>query len=252
MPLLKLISPNAIGYINGEGVSPMCGRFFFFGDKDAVQMGFPQLVVPPELGPRYNIAPSQPVAVIANTDSQRLDHFLWGLVPSWAKDPGIGNRLINARAETLAEKPAFRAALRRRRCLILADGFYEWYQSPEGRTKIPMVFQLHPSGLFAFAGLWEVWLSPDGSELYTCTIITTSANDFVAPYHQRMPLILPPSSYAAWLDPCEHSPQELAHLLAPLPAEAMAAYPVSTAVNSARVDTPNCVEPVGEIITFGK
>lgn len=228
----------------------MCGRFFFYGDGEAVQVDFPELIVPPELGPRYNIAPSQPVAVIANTGEQVLDHFLWGLVPSWAKDPGIGNRLINARAETLAEKPAFRAAYRRRRCLILADGFYEWYQSLEQRAKIPMAFHLHPPHLFAFAGLWKVWQSPDGSVIYSCTIITTSANAFVAPYHQRMPVILPPSAYAEWLDPHERSPQELAHLLAPLPPEVMAAYPVSTVVNNARVDTPKCLEPAGEVITF--
>ncbi len=228
----------------------MCGRFFFFGDREAVQLEFPQLVVPSQLGPRYNIAPGQPVAVIANIGEQQLDHFLWGLVPSWAKDPGMGNRLINARAETLAEKPAFRAALRRRRCLIPADGFYEWYQPRAQHTKIPMVFQLHPARLFAFAGLWEVWQAPDGSVLYTCTIVTTSANAFVAPYHQRMPLILPPTSYAAWLDPCERSPQELAQLLTPLSPEEMAAYPVSTAVNNAKVDAPICLEPVGTVITF--
>ncbi|HEY3379472.1 MAG TPA: SOS response-associated peptidase [Armatimonadota bacterium] len=220
----------------------MCGRFYFYSDSDAVRASFPQLVIPHELGPRYNIAPSQPVAVIANTGKNRLDHFVWGLVPSWAKDPGIGNRLINARAETLAEKPSYRTAYRRRRCLILADGFYEWYQPRSQRAKIPMAFHLHPQRLFAFAGLWDVWHSPDGSEIYSCTIITTSANEFVAPYHQRMPVILQPSDYKEWLAPAECAPKELEHLLLPLPPEQMAAFPVSTLVNSATVDSPMCLE----------
>ena len=221
----------------------MCGRFYFLGDDDAVQHAFPELVIPHKLAPRYNIAPGQPVAVIANTGAMLLDHFLWGLVPSWAKDPSIGRRLINARAETLAEKPTFRAALRRRRCLILADGFYEWYQPLDQLAKVPLAFHLQPRRLFTFAGLWEVWLSPDGSELYTCTIITTSANAFIAPYHQRMPVILDPAAYAAWLAPEERSPQELAHLLNPLPPDQLAAYPVSTLVNNARIDSPACLEP---------
>lgn len=228
----------------------MCGRFFFYGNNEAVQAAFPDLAIPYPLGPRYNIAPGQPVAVIPNTPNLRLDHFLWGLVPSWAKDPGIGGRLINARAETLAEKPAFRAAYRRRRCLILADGFYEWYQLLDRREKTPLAFQPHPPRLCAFAGLWEVWYAPDGSELFTVTIVTTAANAFMAPYHQRMPVILDPSTYAAWLDPDERAPEELAHLLQPLPPAWLEAFPVSTVVNSARIDAPTCVEPVGETIVY--
>lgn len=224
----------------------MCGRFYFLGDNDAVQVAFPELTVPHPLGPRYNIAPGQPVAVIANTGDMYLDHFLWGLVPSWAKDPGIAARMINARAETLAEKPAFRAAFRRRRCLILADGFYEWYQSPDAAARLPLAFHLRPRRLFAFAGIWEVWHAPDGSVLYTCAIITTAANAFVAPYHARMPVILAPDKYAAWLDPAERTPGELASLLHPLPVGGLSAYPVSTLVNNARIDTPACLEPAGD------
>lgn len=230
----------------------MCGRFFFYGDGEAIGEAFPDLVVPHPLAPRYNIAPGQPVAVIPNTRELKLDHFLWGLVPSWAKDPGIRNRLINARAETVAEKPAFRAALRRRRCLILADGFYEWFQPAGERAKTPLAFQTHPPRLFAFAGLWEVWYAPDGSELITVAIITTAANEFIAPYHQRMPLILSPADYAAWLDPEECAPQELSHLLQPPPPELLEAFPVSPLVNNARIDAPACLEPAGEIIVYPK
>ncbi|HEY3375953.1 MAG TPA: SOS response-associated peptidase [Armatimonadota bacterium] len=228
----------------------MCGRFYFFGNSAAIQEVLPGLDIPHPIAPRYNIAPGQPVAVIPNTPTLRLDHFLWGLVPSWAKEPGIGMRLINARAETLAEKPAFRAALRRRRCLILADGFYEWFQPPEQRAKIPLAFRLHPPRLFAFAGLWEVWQSPDGGELYTVTIITTAANAFISQFHQRMPVILEPADYAAWLDPEERTPREMIRLLSPLAPERLEAFPVSPIVNNARIDQPVCLEPVGEVISY--
>lgn len=228
----------------------MCGRFFFFGNNEAIQIAFPDLAAPHPLAPRYNIAPGQPVAVIPNTLERRLDHFVWGLVPSWAKEVSIGNRMINARAESLAEKPSFRAAYRRRRCLIPADGFYEWYQPAGQRTKTPLAFRHHPPRLFAFAGLWEVWSAPDGGELFTATIITTAANAFVSPFHQRMPLILAPSSYTAWLTPDECAPAALAPLLQPLPPDWLEAFPVSPLVNNARIDEPACLEPVGEVISF--
>ncbi len=229
----------------------MCGRFFFFGDGEAVQMSFPELELPPvAMAPRYNIAPRQPVAVIANSDAGKLDHFLWGLVPSWAKDPGIGNRLLNAHAETLAEKPAFRTALRRRRCLILADGFYEWYLPTEQHDKIPLLFQLRPPRLFAFAGLWEVWQSSDGSILLLLR----------HHHHRRQRLDRPLSSAHAGHPPAIllrrlARPQRMLARGAAAPAgaaspEEMEAYPVSTMVNNARVDAPECIEPVGEVITF--
>lgn len=195
----------------------MCRRFYFLGDNAAVQRRFPQLLVPHPLAPRYNIAPQQPVAVISNTNRNYLDHFLWGLVPSWAKEPGIGNRMTNVPAELLTEKPTFRTAFRRRRCLLPADGFYGQ------RAGIPVAFHLNPPSLFAFAGIWDVWYSPDGSEIFSCAIVTTNANAVVAPYSKRMPVILDPASYETLLRPSECSPKMLEHVLVPYPASLMAA-----------------------------
>ena len=230
----------------------MCGRFFLTANIASIQESFPGLELPeaPDaLPPRYNIAPTQPVAVIANTREKRLDYFVWGLVPVWAKDPGMAGRLINARVETLAEKPTFRAPLRRRRCLIPADGFYEWYQPPGAKTRSPLAFRLRSGKPFAFAGLWEVWLSPDGSELRSCTIITTAANALIARFHTRMPIILDPANYADWLTVDEEAPAALLPLLTPIPATQLRAYPVSPLVNNARIDSPTCIEPVGPEIT---
>ncbi len=222
----------------------MCGRFTLTADLNAVQEAFPWMYVPEGLQPRYNIAPTQPVAVVANDGKNRLDYFTWGLVPSWAKDPEIGSRMINARAETLAEKPSFRNAFRRRRCLVLADGFYEWRASADSKRKTPMYIQLASGKPFAFAGLWEVWNGPDGSQILSCTIITTSPNALMEPIHNRMPVILPPEAYPLWLLPGEQDPARLASLLAPYPAEGMHAYPVSTLVNSPANDLPACIAPV--------
>lgn len=227
----------------------MCGRFFLFSDDETLQTALPGISVPEGLPPRYNIAPGQPVAVVPNAPQREMDFFLWGLVPSWAKDPGIGNRLINARAETVAEKPSFRAALRRRRCLILADGFFEWYQEPGAKAKTPLVFQLASGLPFAFAGLWEVWYAPDGSELRSCTIITTEANALIAPYHARMPVILHPADFAAWLNPEEVPPATLTPLLRPYPPEQMLAYPVSTLVNNIKFNSPDCIKATGLFIS---
>jgi putative SOS response-associated peptidase YedK len=194
--------------------------------------------------PRYNIAPTQLIATVANNNREELDLFRWGLVPSWAKDAAIGNRLINARAETLAEKPSFRAAYRRRRCLILADGFYEWQANPLGGAKTPYLVRLESGGPFAFAGLWEIWSAPDGSRLLSCTIITTRPNELVAPIHKRMPVILPPEAYDRWLSAEEEPSERLQPLLGPYPAEEMVAYPVSRVVNNPANDIPECVIPV--------
>ncbi len=226
----------------------MCGRFTLWADLQQLAQAFPWVQMPDDpaaITPRYNIAPTQPVAVVANTGENHLDYFVWGLIPSWAKDPSIGNRMINARGETLAEKPAFRAAYRRRRCLILADGFYEWQQGP-GRTKIPHYIHLKSGEPFAFAGLWETWNSPLGDTILSCTIITTDANERLASLHHRMPVILPESAYERWLDPSERQPAELDDLIAPYPAEEMDAYPVSTVVNSPANDVPECVAPLTE------
>ena len=221
----------------------MCGRFTLFLDPDELRQEMPWLDVPDQITPRYNIAPSQPVAVVANDGKNRLDYFVWGLVPSWAKDPAIGNRMINARAETVTEKPSFRNAFRRRRCLILANGFYEWKQDPAGKGKIPMYIQLNSGKPFALAGLWEIWNSPDGSNLLSCTIITTQPNELMQPIHNRMPVILPASAYPTWLQPGEVDTRPLQALLAPYPAEEMVARPVSRAVNNPANDSPECITP---------
>jgi len=221
----------------------MCGRFSLTTNKKQLTEAFAGFEPPAELTPRYNIAPSQPVAVVANTGENRVDFFLWGLIPSWAKDPKIGNRMINARSETLAEKPSFKAAYKRRRCLILADGFYEWRKNPD-KTKTPMYVQLESQEPFAFAGLWESWYSTEGDNILSCTIITTQPNDFMANIHNRMPVILPRRAYDQWLDPSEQRPDQLQSLLAPYPAEEMTAYPVSTLVNNPQNDAPDCINPL--------
>jgi putative SOS response-associated peptidase YedK len=221
----------------------MCGRFTLTADINALQTSFPWLNIPPEITPRFNIAPTQPVAVVPNDGKNKLDFFNWGLIPSWAKDPQIGNRMINARAETLAEKPSYRTAFRRRRCLVLADGFYEWQQTG-GKSKIPMYIRLASGSPFAFAGLWEIWNSTDGSNILSCTIITTQPNELMQKIHNRMPVILPSDAYSLWLDPGEQDPTRLSNLLQPYPASEMNAYPVSTLVNSPSNDNPQCIVPV--------
>jgi putative SOS response-associated peptidase YedK len=222
----------------------MCGRFTLTVDPAQLQDAFPGVDIGPGPAPRYNIAPTQPVAVIANNASDKLDYFVWGLIPSWAKDPEIGSRLINARADTLAEKPSFRSAYRRRRCLIPASGFYEWKPEPGSKSKTPMYITLATGKPFAFAGLWEFWQSPDGSQVLSCTIITTEPNELMAEIHNRMPVILPAEAYSLWLDPNERRPDELDGLLKPYPAAEMVAYPVSRQVNSPQNDTAELILPV--------
>jgi putative SOS response-associated peptidase YedK len=226
----------------------MCGRYSLTKLENLLRQFtflrfFPAPVPDP---PRYNIAPSQSILVIANNHPDRLEHFRWGLIPSWAKDPSIGSRLINARAETLAEKPVFRTALRRRRCLVPADGFFEWRVGP-GKTKTPMYIHLKSRELFAFAGLWDVWHSPDGSEVHSCTLITGVPNELVKPIHDRMPVILPKEAYEKWLDPMEQEPDALRDLFASYPASQMEAFAVSRAVNSAKNDSPQCIEPASPV-----
>jgi len=221
----------------------MCGRFTLTADVNALQGAFPWLNVPPELQPRYNIAPSQPVAVVPNDGKRRLDFYTWGLIPSWAKDPSLGSRMINARAETLAEKPSFRNSFKRRRCLILADGFYEWRQEAQSQPKTPMYIRLEAGEPFAFAGLWDQWNAPDGSTILSCTIITTQPNSLVEKIHNRMPVILPAGAHSAWLEPGEQNPAELSRWLVPYPAAEMMAYPVSRRVNSPGNDSPDMILP---------
>jgi putative SOS response-associated peptidase YedK len=225
----------------------MCGRFTLTVDPADLQDAFPQLIFPEKYAPRFNISPTQPILAIPNDSKNIADFFVWGLIPSWAKDPSIGSRMINARAETLAEKPSFRAGLKYHRCLILADGFYEWKSQPGTKTKLPHFFHLKSGKPFAFAGLWETWQSPDGSSVKSTTIITTAPNELMAPIHNRMPLILPPDAYAQWLDPAARTYESLQHLLVSYPAEEMTAHPVSTLVNSPANDRADCVVPVNDL-----
>ncbi|MBS1250729.1 MAG: putative SOS response-associated peptidase YedK [Chloroflexi bacterium] len=222
----------------------MCGRFTLAVSPEELQAAFPNFHIPPDLPPSYNIAPGQPVPVLPNTREKKLTFHKWGLVPSWAKDKNFGGyNLINARGETVAEKASFRAAYRRRRCLIPADGFYEWRKEPSQRGKTPYYIYLKNKNPFAFAGLWEIWHSPYGDELHSCCIITTKPNEVVKPIHNRMPVILAPEEYPLWLASEEKSPQELQLLLDPYPAGKMAAHPVSTFVNSPRNNSAKCVQP---------
>jgi putative SOS response-associated peptidase YedK len=227
----------------------MCGRFTLTADADTLREAFalgessaPTLA---QLIPRYNIAPSQPVAVVvADSDGARkLEFFKWGLIPSWAKDPKIGYKMINARAETLAEKASFRAALKKRRCLVLADGFYEWKK--DGKTKTPMHIQLKSGEPFAFAGLYEFWKPPDAEAFVkSCTLITTSPNSLMEKIHDRMPVILKPQAYDLWLTPGELSAEKSLPLLKPFAASQMKAARVSTLVNSPANDSPECIKPL--------
>ncbi len=220
----------------------MCGRYTLFR-LDQLLKNFPNLKFPADLHPHFNIAPTQAVLAIANNHPDRLEFFHWGLIPSWAKDPAIGNRMINARAETLAEKPAFKTALKRRRCLIPADGFYEW-RKDGGGGKTPMFIHLKSGEPFAFAGLWDVWHSPDGSEVPSVTIITTALNAVTKPIHDRMPAIVRAADYSRWLAPDEVEPDSLTDVFKPYPAKEMEAWPVSTRVNKPANDSRACVEKV--------
>ncbi|MDH4193605.1 MAG: SOS response-associated peptidase [Nitrospirota bacterium] len=221
----------------------MCGRFTRKENMRqlAELLG---LKVLPSLRSRYNIAPSQLVACV-RTNPESLERecveLQWGLVPSWAKDPSIGNKMINARAETVAEKPSFRKSFKQQRCLVLADGFYEWKR--EGKTKQPYYIRFKDHRLFAFAGLWERWEKQEPA-LETCALITTGPNALMEPIHNRMPVILPEQAYASWLNPGLNNTVYLSGLLEPYPAEEMEAYPVSPMVNNPRNDQPECMMPV--------
>ena len=222
----------------------MCGRFTLTVDPSDLQEAFADFTFPAKFAPRFNIAPSQPVLAIPNDAKNKADFFIWGLIPSWAKDPSIGNRLINARGETLAEKPSFRGALKYKRCLILADGFYEWKSQPGTKTKIPHYIFLQSRQPFAFAGLWDEWHAPEGGSIRSATIITIEPNELMAPIHNRMPVILPPSAYEQWLDPAPQTADRLLPLLKPFPAAEMSAHPVGTLVNSPANDRAELVVPV--------
>jgi len=224
----------------------MCGRTVVKAKVREYASMFDVLNVP-DLIPNYNVAPTHMVPVVrvkAEEKSREMVLLKWGLIPSWAKDPAIGSRMINARADTVAEKPAFRHAFRRRRCLMVTDGFYEW-QRTNGKRKQPYFIGMNDESPFAFAGLWERWGDDPFSEpIESCALITTDANDLVRPIHDRMPVILEPNDYEKWLDPEVEDTAELQELLVPLPAEHMKTYPVSTFVNKVEKNSPECFAPV--------
>ena len=221
----------------------MCGRFTLTVDPSELQEAFADYSFPPKFAPRFNIAPSQPVLAIPNDGRNAADFFVWGLIPSWSKDPTIGSRLINARGETIAEKPSFRGGFKYKRCLIVADGFYEWKSQPGTKIKIPHFIHMKDRMPFAFAGLWDEWHSPDGSSIRSCTIITTEPNELMAGIHDRMPVILNQRDYTIWLDIAPQTPERLLPLIKPFPADQMSAYPVSTMVNSPANDRAEPVVP---------
>ncbi|MFH1574977.1 MAG: SOS response-associated peptidase [Acidobacteriota bacterium] len=221
----------------------MCGRFSLVRDGTRLLASFPGFTFPDNPPQRYNIAPSLQVLAVPNDGSRAARAFEWGLIPFWAKDPKIGSRMINARCETLAEKPSFREAYKHRRCLIPADGFYEWRKENSGGRKTPMYVRLRSGLAFAFAGLWEFWRAPDGTSRQTCAIITSQPNALMAGIHDRMPVILSVEAYDAWLDPAPRSPGGPDPILVPFPAERMEAHPVSDHVNNPRNDSPECIRP---------
>ncbi|HEX6710095.1 MAG TPA: SOS response-associated peptidase [Rubrobacter sp.] len=216
----------------------MCGRYTLSTPAGRLAEEF-QLDAKVDFPPSYNVAPTQEVAaVLEEGGKRRLEMLRWGLVPSWADDPEIGARMINARSETAPQKPSFRSAFRSKRCLIPADGFYEWKREPGGKQ--PYYFHMHDGRPFAFAGLWERW--EKGGTLLSCAILTTRANSVLEGIHDRMPVILPPGSYDAWLDP-DADKEQLIDLMSPYPGDDLETYPVSRFVNSPRNNDERCIEP---------
>jgi len=230
----------------------MCGRFAAATPPDELPRYFAvHEVAESLLEPRYNVAPTDDVAVVVEReDTRRLDVFHWGFVPFWAKDPSVGNRMINARAEGLADSNAFRRAFERRRCIVPADGFYEWRKVPGQRKKQPLYITRRDGEPLALAALWEVWTPKDDAgdpqPLYSCTIITGEPNDLVAPVHDRMPVILPPGAWERWLARDYHDVDALAGLLTPAPAELLQMWAVPSDVSTVGNDGPHLIEPVPE------
>ena len=224
----------------------MCGRFTLITDIDSLQQRFSFQNGELTYQPRYNIAPTQPVLTVVHRGVNQDEFMRWGLIPSWAKDISVGARMINARSETVAEKPSFRRALQQRRCLVLADGFYEW--QGKGKAKISMYIALKTGHSFAMAGLWETWRDPLGEVIRSCTIITTAANEVLEPIHHRMPVILEEDQEAVWLDPDLTDADRLTGLLKPYPPDMVQAHRVSTLVNTPRNDSPQCLAPVDTLL----
>lgn len=228
----------------------MCGRYVQVSSPEllARRFGVHEVALPAAQAD-YNVAPRKQVPVVVQREPDRrvLEPMRWGLVPSWAKDPKIGDRLVNARSESLGDKPAYKHAFRAKRCLIPADGFYEWRSVPGSRRKQPVFFHARDGEPVAFAGLWDAWRDrddPDAEWLRSCVIVTTRANRMMAPVHDRMPVILPESAWDAWLDPSNHDMRAIPRLLEPPPDDLLEAWPVSTDVNNVRTNGPQLVQPV--------
>ncbi|MBM3329362.1 MAG: SOS response-associated peptidase [Calditrichaeota bacterium] len=220
----------------------MCTRIAFFSQADLARL-LPGLIDSLPVEERFNVAPSQHLKVVLNVGQRELVEARWGLIPHWAKDPSIAQKLINARSETIGEKPSFRLAVRRQRCLIWVSGFYEWTSLPGRKGRCPLFFTLKSGDPFAFAGLWNRWKAPDDDQpLLTATIVTTSANALIGLYHNRMPVIVPPSRYEEWLTPEECDPQDFASLFQPYPPGEMQVRFVSTMVNNPRNDRREVLE----------
>ena len=218
----------------------MCGRFVLYSPAKTIIEEFRADKAALEYTPNYNIAPAQNIVIVKKDGTRILTQCKWGLIPSWAKDPAIGCKTINARAETVATKPAFRSAFENQRCLVVADGFYEWRS--EGKVKTPVYIRLKSGKPFGFAGLYSLWTSPKGDEICTCTIITTDANELLAPIHDRMPVIISKDNYDLWLDPGVRESKALLPLLACYPSDAIEFKQVSSLVNSPKNNSPDLIK----------
>lgn len=220
----------------------MCGRFVRSSPIEKIRVEFRVKKALDEIAPSYNIAPTQDILIINLEGEKQLIPCTWGFIPSWAKDPSIGHKTINARAETVAEKPMFRSSFKKHRCLVIADGFYEWEKTE--KKKVPFYIRLRTGKPFGFGGLYSHWTSPEGRTVCTCTIITTTANELIEAIHDRMPVIIPKDKEDLWLDPEVQDPEELLDLLKPYPAELMEMYAVSTKVNIPAFRSHEAIIPV--------
>ena len=223
----------------------MCGRYTLSYKAEELQLSLGITDVPQGWEARYNIAPTQPIPAIIDEKARKLELLYWGLVPSWAKDISIGSKMINARSETIMDKPSFKNSFQRRRCLVLADGFYEWKKSTTGKSSTPYYFQMKDQSIFAFAGIYDIWHAPDGGELWSGSIITTNANELVSPIHERMPVILDREMMWNWLK--DYPVNQLVGMMKPYNPEKMMAVEVSTKVNSAGYDGQDCIKPVKKL-----
>lgn len=224
----------------------MCGRFALSAKTGDIEKLLPDSKITARIDSRYNIAPTQKIAAILNTNPFEINYLRWGLIPGWAKDSSIGNSLINARAETITEKASFKVSFKKRRCLILASGFYEWKSIPGEKKKIPHFIKLKSGDTMTFAGLWDSWRDENSNDINSCTIITTSPNELMAGIHNRMPVIVHPADRMLWLSN-SFDEKKMLDLLKPYESDEMTAYPVSNKVNIPGFDDESCLIPVDEI-----